>query len=83
MSKKRDQLLAIRRAAFRIAERGDLEGEVGEPERAEPVVADRDDLGVESGIVDADGFDTDLEELPVAAQLRLLGAEERARRTRA
>ena len=49
----------------------------GQAERAEPGVGDRDHLGVERGIVDADRLDADLLQLAVAARLRALVAEER------
>ena len=75
------QQFPILRSAGVIAQRGDLQPETVEAERAETGVGDRDDLGVQCGIVDADGLDTDLLQLAVAAGLGTLVAEERARVT--
>ena len=73
------QQFAILRPAGVVTERGDFEAEAVEPQRPESGVGDRDDLSVERGVVDPDGFDADLLQLAVATGLRALVAEERAR----
>ena len=75
------QQFAILRPAGVVTERGDFEAEAVEPQRPESGVGDRDDLSVERGVVDPDGFDADLLQLAVATGLRALVAEERARRS--
>ena len=72
------QQLPVLRPAGVVAERGDLQPEAVEPQRPEAGVGDGDHLGVQRGVVDADGLDADLLQLPVAAGLRALVAEERA-----
>src|SRR5690606_24600482 len=69
--------LAVAGTAGVVAERGDLEPEAVEAERAEARVGDRDDLGVQRRVVDADGLDADLLQLAVAPGLGTLVAEER------
>ncbi len=71
------QLLPVLRTAGLVAEGRDLEAESVESERPESCVGDRDDLGVERGIVDADRLHADLLELTVATRLGALVAEER------
>ena len=68
----------VGRAAGGVAQRGQVDPVPAEAEAPERHIGDRDGLGVERGVVDADGLQTDLEELPVAAGLRALGAEHRA-----
>ena len=75
------QQFPILRAAAVIAQRGDFQPEPVEAQRAETGVGDRDHLGVQRRVVDADRLDTDLLQLAVAAGLRTLVAEERARVT--
>ena len=75
------QQLPILRAAAVIAQRGDLQPEPVQAQRAEPGVGDGDHLGVQRRVVDADRLDADLLQLAVAAGLRALVAEERARVT--
>ncbi len=73
------QQLPVLRTAAVIAQRGDLEAEPPlESERPEAAVGDGDHLGVQGGIVHTDGLDTHLLQLPVAAGLRTLVAEERS-----
>src|SRR5690606_34124576 len=71
--------LPVRGAALGVAERGDLQPLAGQPQRPERLVGDGDHLGVEGRVVDADRLDADLLQLAVAARLRALVAEERAR----
>ena len=75
------QQFPILRAAAVVAQRGDLQPEPVQAQRAEPGVGDGDHLGVQRGVVDADRLDADLLQLAVAAGLRPLVAEERARVT--
>ena len=72
------QQFPILRSAGVVAQRGDLQPEPVEAQRAETGVGNRDHLGVQCGIVDADGLDADLLQLAVAAGLGALVAEERA-----
>lgn len=51
---------------------------MAQPEGTEGAICQGDDLGVECGIVNADGLDADLLKLAVAASLRALVAEERS-----
>ena len=71
------QQFPVLRPAGVVAQRGDLEPEPVESERAETGVGDGDHLGVQRRVVDADRLDPDLLQLPVAAGLRTLVAEER------
>ncbi len=64
-----DQQLAVLRPARGVAQRGQLQVVVGEPEAAEPRVGERDELGVQGGVVDAEGLHADLGEVPVPAGL--------------
>ena len=73
------QQLPVLRPARLVAEGGDLQPEPVEPQRPETRVGDRDDLGVQRGIVDPDRLDADLLQLAVPPGLRTLVAEERPR----
>ena len=73
------QQFPVLRTAGVVAQRGDFQPEPVQAERAEAGVGDGDHLGVQRGVVDADRLDTDLLQLAVAAGLRPLVAEERAR----
>ena len=73
------QQLPVGRAAVGVAEGGQLQPVPREPEGPEALVRDRDHLGVQRGVVHADRLDPHLLQLPVAARLRALVAEERAR----
>ena len=71
------QQLPVLRPAGVVAQRGDLQPEAVQSQRAETGVGDGDDLGVQGRVVDPDRLDADLLELPVAPGLRALVAEER------
>ncbi len=73
------QQFPVLRPAAVVAQRGDLQPEPVESQRAETGVGDRDHLGVQRRVVDADRLDPDLLQLPVAAGLRALVPEERPR----
>ena len=75
------ETLPVGRTAGVVAQRGELQTEAGQPERTEGLVRDRDHLRVQRGIVDADGLDAHLLQLPVSPGLRPLVPEERARVT--
>ena len=64
-----------------LAERVEQQRHLAQAEGLVEAPAEGDDLDVEVRVVDAEHLDADLVELPVAAPLRLLVAEVRARRT--
>ena len=71
------QQFPVLRAAAVVAQRRDLQPEPVETQRSETRVGDRDHLGVQRGVVDADRLDPDLLQLAVAPGLRAFVAEER------
>src|SRR4051794_32184147 len=72
-----DQQLAVLRPAGGVAQRGEQQLEVAQPQVAEPLHAQRDDLGVQRRVVDPQRLAVDLGEVPVPARLRPLVAERR------
>ena len=72
--------LAVLRPAGGVAQRGQQQLEVGQPQVAEALHAERHHLGVQRRVVDAERLHVDLGEVPVAAGLRPLVAERRADR---
>ena len=73
------QQFPVLRAAALVPQRGDLQPEALQAQRAEAGVGDGDHLGVQSRIVDADRLHPDLLQLAIAAGLRTFIAEKRAR----
>jgi hypothetical protein len=73
------QQLPVPGTAGVVAQRGDLQPEPVQAQRAEPGVGDGDHLCVQRGIVDAYRLHADLLQLPVAAGLWPLIPEERSR----
>ena len=71
------QQFPVLRPAAVVAQRRDLQPEPVEPQRAKTGVGHRDHLGVQRGVVNTDRLHSDLLQLPVAAGLRALVAEER------
>ena len=77
------QLVAVVRARLRRAEARQPQPRRPVPRRARDLREQQDQLGVERRVVGAERLGADLGELAVAARLRRLVAEERARGTRA
>ena len=75
------QQFPVLRAAAVVAQRGDLQPEPVQAQRAETGVGDGDHLGVQRRVVDADRLDADLLQLAIAAGLRAFVAEKRPRVT--
>ncbi len=69
-----DQRGAVDRAALLVAEAVEQQRVVRQPERAERVVGEDDQLGVQRRVLGADGLRADLRELAVPALLRPLVA---------
>jgi hypothetical protein len=74
-----DQLLAVRGAFRRLAQRIDLEAHAAQSEVVPKALAHQDDLGIGIGTGKAERLDTHLMKLPVTAALRPLVPEHRAR----
>lgn len=72
------QQFPILRTAGVVAERGDFQPEPVETQGTEPGVGNRDHLGVQCRVVDADRLDANLLQLAIPARLRTLVAEERS-----
>ena len=72
---ERHQQLAVLGPAGGVAQRGEQQLEVGQPEVAEALHAQRDHLGVQRRVVDAERLHVHLGEVPVPAGLRALVAE--------
>lgn len=75
------QQFPVLRTAAVVAQRGDLQAEPVQPQRAEPGVGDGDHLGVQRRVVHPDRLHTDLLQLAVATRLGALVAEKRSRIT--